>query len=121
MNSPFLYALVSIGLSATGQILLKNGVRLLSFDPELFLSLEGVLKIINNGWIPAGILCYFFGMISWLAALSRGELSQMYPLVSLNFAVLAVAGHIFFGENIGPARLLAILLIMAGVALIAKS
>lgn len=93
----------------------------MTFERSMFMDLNGWLALIQNGWIPAGILCYAISMAFWLDALSKGELSQLYLLTSLNFVILTVAGYALFHENVGWLRVMGLLLIVTGVLLIARS
>ncbi|MEM2828380.1 MAG: EamA family transporter [Candidatus Nezhaarchaeales archaeon] len=119
--SLLLTALVSVLLGALGQILWKQGLRVMEFDPSLFLSLSGLTKILVNGWIPAGIVCYFLSMVLWLKALKLGELSYVYPLISLNFVILTLAGYVIFSEEVTLTRILGIALIILGILVASRS
>ncbi|RLF10427.1 MAG: transporter [Thermoprotei archaeon] len=119
--SPLIFALLSVLLGALGQVLWKYGLSLMEFSPEMFFNLKGLIKIVSNGWIPAGILCYFFSMTLWLKALKEAELSYVYPLISLNFVILTVVGVLLFHENVTWLRVLGILLIISGIVMVAQS
>jgi len=121
MLSPILLGLVSIFLAALAQILLKQGLRLMTFERSMLMSPEGWLALVQNGWIPAGILCYVLSLVFWLDALSKGELSQLYLLSSLNFVILTAVGYTIFHENMELLRVAGLLLILMGVLLVIRS
>ena len=119
--SPLMIALASVLLGALGQVLWKYGLNFIEFSPEMFFNLKGLAKIVMNGWIPAGILCYFFSMVLWLKALKEAELSYVYPLISLNFVILTLIGALLFHEHVSVLRVIGVLLIVAGIIAVAYS
>jgi len=60
-------------------------------------------------------------VITWIAGLSRVDVSIAYPLLSLGYVVNAVAAYFLFGEALTPQRLLAIGIILLGVYILARS
>jgi multidrug transporter EmrE-like cation transporter len=59
-------------------------------------------------------------MLSWMAALTRFQLSYAYPFVSITFAAMLLLSAALFGEAITPAKATGIALIMLGVAIGAR-
>jgi drug/metabolite transporter (DMT)-like permease len=53
--------------------------------------------------------------------LSRTDVTIAYPMLSLGYVVAAIGAWLFLGEVVSPQRLLAIAVIMVGVALLARS
>jgi uncharacterized membrane protein len=49
------------------------------------------------------------------------ELSQIVPLYSLSYVLIAVIGRLFLGERVTPMRWIGILTIVAGVVLLVQS
>jgi drug/metabolite transporter (DMT)-like permease len=49
------------------------------------------------------------------------ELSQVVPLYSLSYVLIALIGQLFLGERVTPTRWIGILTIVAGVALLLRS
>jgi uncharacterized membrane protein len=54
-------------------------------------------------------------------ALSRADLSAVYPMVSLGFALNALLAWWLLGEALSLQRIAGIAVIMVGVALVARS
>jgi multidrug transporter EmrE-like cation transporter len=65
--------------------------------------------------------CYAASIELRLAVLSRVQVSVAYPMLSMGYVIAAVLGVIFLGENVGIARAGEILLICAGVYLVART
>ena len=116
------YILPSVFLGVIGQLLLKRGM--LVMGP---LSLSGgnvgslVWSIFTNPWVIAGLALYVSGTLFWLIALSRAELSFVYPFATLSMALIIVSSHFIFGETISGLRLLGIVTIVVGVLIVARS
>ena len=57
---------------------------------------------------PPGPLC-------WLAAMTKFELSYAYPFMSLAFVLVLVLSALLFHEALTTAKILGVLLIIAGI------
>ncbi len=69
-------------------------------------------------WLWIGIGCYVAEFLVWLAFLSLVPLSEGVLLGSINIVAVMIAGRLLFAERLSRLRLVGILLISAGVALI---
>jgi drug/metabolite transporter (DMT)-like permease len=123
---------LSIGLilftvltNAAAQIMLKKGM--LSFG-SLSAGNGGIIGVIGTAvsvvfspWVFAGLCLFVVSMASHLVVLSRVQLSFAYPFLSLAYVVVAAYAFFVFGEDVGPARIAGIALIMAGTVFISLS
>jgi len=66
----------------------------------------------------AGLALYGFAAVFYMLALRKIPVSVAFPSVSLSYALLAVLGNIWLKEPLGLAQIGAIVLIVAGVALL---
>jgi multidrug transporter EmrE-like cation transporter len=122
--TPIAFALIITGvlLNAAAQLLLKAGVaavgtinlqgehlwragRTLAFEPHIL----------------GGLACYVASVVLWILALSRVEVSIAYPMLSIGYIVTALAAWYLFGENLNAVRMTGIVVIIAGVYLVARS
>lgn len=108
--------LAGVALNCCAQLLLKAGVRPLG---ELALAWHSVAPVLTRWPIVAGLACYVASVIVWILALSRVDVSVAYPMLSLGYLINALAAWWLFDEALTPVRLLGILLILGGVALLA--
>jgi multidrug transporter EmrE-like cation transporter len=67
------------------------------------------------------MLCYGASLCVWLAALAKAPVSTAYPLLSLGYVAVATVSFLWLGESMGPAKVLGIALICAGVVLVSRS
>ncbi|BDW10767.1 hypothetical protein PSHI8_08490 [Polynucleobacter sp. SHI8] len=118
----FSYLFAGILLNACAQLLLKAGTLRLgevSLAPSTLIPTLGHLA--TNLPIIAGLCLYGLSVITWIAGLSRVDVSIAYPLLSLGYVVNAVAAYFLFGEALTPQRLIAIGIILLGVYILARS
>ena len=118
----FGFILAGVLLNAVAQLLLKAGVRPLgALSVDAATLLPTVARVLTQGPILAGLACYVLSVGVWIVGLSRVDVSIAYPLLSLGYVVNALAACWLFGEVLGPQRLAGMLLILAGVFLVARS
>lgn len=114
--------LASTLLGVLGQTLLKYGMALLgpqSISGDGALAI--LLRIAFSPYVVGGLLLYVSGTFFWLVAMSRTQLSYLYPFASLSYVLLMVVAWLVFREQISPLRLLGALTICLGVILVARS
>ena len=115
--------LTGVGLNAAAQLLLKVATRPLAHFSQFSSDALGGAVMILFKSLPfwAGIVCYAASLCVWLAALSKAPVSTAYPMLSLGYVVVAAVSVVWLGESMGPAKVLGIALICAGVILVSRS
>jgi multidrug transporter EmrE-like cation transporter len=118
----FSFIITGVLLNAVAQLLLKAGARNVG---EIHLTLENLFSV---GWrvatqlpIIGGLTCYVLSVVLWIIALSRVDVSIAYPMLSLGYVVTAIGAWYLFGEALSVQRLLAIFVILVGVAWLART
>lgn len=112
----FAYVLGSILFTVYGQIVVKWQVGKAGALPASFSDrIPFLLGLILNPWIMSGIVGGFFALLCWLAAMTKFELSYAYPFMSLAFVFVLVLSAVFFHEPLTVAKILGVLLIIAGI------
>ncbi|QEZ43289.1 EamA family transporter [Cupriavidus oxalaticus] len=120
--STFLFIVTGVLLNAAAQLLLKAGVNAIgAITLERGTLLVTALRVLTQWPVLAGLTLYVVSVGVWIVGLSRVDVSVAYPMLSLGYVVNALAAWWLFGEMIGPLRVAGILLILAGVFLIARS
>jgi drug/metabolite transporter (DMT)-like permease len=69
-------------------------------------------------WLWIGVSCYVAEFLVWLAFLSLVPLSEGVLLGSINIVAIMVAGRLWFKEKLSPMRVVGILLVSIGVAVV---
>lgn len=109
------YGLAGISLFFTtlGQLLQKLGVERHKASDN-----PSKLALLLSREILLGIVCLGLGAASWLLVLAQMEVSQAFPLLSLNFILVLLVSRFYFQENVPWIRWLGVLCIMSGVVLL---
>ena len=71
-------------------------------------------------WCGGGPLLNGLGEVVGVLALREGELSLLYPIISLAYVWVTVASYFIFRDTINPLRLTGIVIIMIGVAMLGR-
>jgi multidrug transporter EmrE-like cation transporter len=101
--------------SLTGQVLLKLGTEGAAAGAGGFV--QQVLR-----WPTLlGLACYGGSAFLYILALRRIPMSVALPCTAASYILIALIGWWFFREPLGAQKVAAILLIAAGVALLATS
>lgn len=115
-----LLIIVSAALSSAGQTYLKLGLEVSGSGRES--TVIGFLRAAFTTWqVWLGLLLFASSVLIWMRVLSTAQPSWGYPLLGLSYVFVALLGWLVFQEQLGPARLAGIALVIAGAALIARS
>jgi multidrug transporter EmrE-like cation transporter len=119
----FGFIISGVLLNAVAQVLLKAGTNALGGAIHLTMSnaFETFIRVVTQLPILGGLACYALSLVVWIMGLSRTDVTIAYPMLSLGYVVAAAGAWLFLGEAVSPQRMLAIAVIMVGVALLARS
>jgi multidrug transporter EmrE-like cation transporter len=110
------YVFLCIALTVYGQMVLKWRLNLLgSPPPGVGSTLVFVLRSLTDVWILSTYVAALVASFTWMAALTRFELSLAYPFMSLAFVCVLVLGILFFGESLTFTKVAGTLLVVAGL------
>jgi multidrug transporter EmrE-like cation transporter len=111
MMGSWLVLAAAICTSMTGQILLKAGTLG-----------EGNFLVQLFRWQTIlGLGCYGGAALLYIIALRKIPMSVALPCTAASYVVIALVGYFMFGESLGSQKIAAIVLISAGVALLAAA
>jgi len=104
-------AWVGVGsfVGSFGAVFLKAGATRLEMK---------LLSIIRNWQLGAGVFFFGFSSIFFVLGLREGELSVLYPMVSLGYVWTLLWSRMFFGERLTATKFAGLGLILAGVLLV---
>jgi multidrug transporter EmrE-like cation transporter len=107
---------LTIGLTVYGQLVVKwQVVQAGDFPAALGDRLEFLLRLLANPWIISVFAAAAIAALSWMAAMTRLELSVAYPFVAITFALVLILSGVFFDEAITTAKTLGVGLIILGI------
>jgi drug/metabolite transporter (DMT)-like permease len=102
---------VSIGsfIGSLGAAGLKAGAARLELN---------IPALATNWKLAVGLSLYLVSTVFWIKGIAHGEISVLFPLVSLGYLWTTLWSKLFFGEAITRAKLTGLALILAGCALL---
>ena len=112
--------LVCVTMGGFGQIYMKIGLNRLGGIRLNEILTPKIFNTIFETHIFIGLMLYACATLLWFVALSKGEVSLVYPLISIGYIFTAFLSKLYFNENITMLRWFGILLIVGGVFLVAK-
>ena len=115
--------LVIVVANAVGNVLLRYGMRQVG-SIAAWSPLELVASSIRAGANPfvaagVGFLVIFF--LAHMIVLSWADLSYVLPMTSVGYILVTLLSWWLLGENVQPLRWAGTLVIVAGVALVART
>ena len=110
--------LIGILFASSGQILWKIGMT--DIGPITSLSTGSLISMIMSPWVIGGTMSYALSTIFWLIALSRADLSFVYPFIALTFVIIFIASFILFHENISAMRISGAIIILCGIIVLVR-
>lgn len=117
----YIYIGLTVLFSAYGQLILKWRLNQLGAVPqplkEKFIFL---FWAVFDPYIFSGFVAAFLASLTWMAALTKFELSQAYPFTSMSFVVVLVASYFLLNEPITWVKLGGSILIVAGLVLMSR-
>ena len=96
-------------IGSFGAVFLKGGAQRLE---------RNLRSIVTNWRLAAGVASYLISSAFFVFGNKEGELSVLYPLVSLGYMWTLLWSRLFFGEKITRTKVIGLALILAGVSLI---
>ncbi len=120
--NPYLYIFGTLFFTVYGQIVLKW--RLSGLKVELP---EGTLekifylaKLIFDPFVFSGFVSAFIASLFWMAAMTKFEITQAYPFMSIAPALVFVIGVVFLDEAFTIGKVVGLLFIILGIILTVK-
>jgi undecaprenyl phosphate-alpha-L-ara4N flippase subunit ArnE len=104
----------SIVLGACAQIALKYGAN--NRQPG-----TGPWRAAISPWLLIWAASFAAATVLWIMALSHLDISYAYPLLGLGYVLVTALAALLLGERVSPLHWLAVLLIAAGAACVARS
>lgn len=98
--------LVGSVIGSAGAVFLKSGAQALSNHWS---------SIVYNWKLALGVITYMLSSILFVKGMANGELSVLFPMVSLGYICSLVWSRLFFKEVVTGAKLLGIGLILTGI------
>ena len=95
-------------IGSMGAVFLKMGAEPLRYGWKHALNFK----------LAAGVALFLGSSIFYLQGIRRGELSVLFPMVSVSYVLGAIWSKLFFGEQFNKMKFLGLALIMIGVVFV---
>ena len=113
-----LLVLLCTVLGAAAQILIKMGARALGEHPGL---VETAVGIFTTPSLFVGYALYGVNTVLLVLALRHGELSILYPVITLTYVWVTGLSVFMFHDTVNVVKSLGIAVIIAGVAILGRA
>ena len=115
-----LYIFGSVIFTVYGQLILKWRIMQYgSFPAETSEKIKFLAFLFLDPVILSGFLAAFLASLSWMAAMTKFELSYAYPFMSLNFVLVLLLSSNLLGEPVTLYKIIGVTLIVLGTLVIA--
>ncbi len=119
----YLYVFGTLLFTIYGQMVIKWRINLIKFSlPQtgLFAKFTALFKLIFDPFIFSGFISAFVASLFWLAAMSKFEITQAYPFMSLAPAIVFLLGIWLLNENFTWGKVIGLVLIIIGAIITVK-
>jgi drug/metabolite transporter (DMT)-like permease len=79
---------------------------------------KGLASLLKNWRLALGVALYLLSSVFYLIGVSKGDLSTLYPMVSLGSIWTLIWSKLILGEAITRTKILAVAIILAGCVLL---
>ncbi len=112
----YFYVLCTILLTVYGQLIIKWQVlEAGSFPENAVEKIWFLFQLLLNPWIISAFLAALLASLTWMAAMTKLQLSHAYPFMSLAFILVMVFSAWLFNEPLTTPKLLGVALVILGL------
>jgi len=104
-----LWVLLASFVGSFGAVLLKSGAGRLRFTAR---------GLLVNYHLSGGVVFFLLSSYCFVRGVRQGELTVLYPMVSLGYLWTLLWSKLFFGEPLGRMKFIGLGLILSGIAMI---
>ena len=114
----YFYILCTVLLTVYGQLVIKWQVLKAGAFPAAGTDkLWFLLHLLLHPWVISAFFAALLASVTWMAAMTKLQLSYAYPFMSLAFILVILFSALFFNEPITTPKLLGVVLVMLGLVI----
>jgi multidrug transporter EmrE-like cation transporter len=118
----YLYIFLTIVFTVYGQLVLKWRMSMKGQLPTAFSEkMTFMLNAYLDPWVLSGFAVAFLASITWAMAMTKFQLSQAYPFMSLSYVLVFIISVLVFNETFTINKLLGYLFIVIGIIVLSIS
>lgn len=119
----YLYIFATLFFTIYGQLILKWRIGKLSFslpDSGIVDKFTALIRLIFDPLIFSGFISAFVASLFWMAAMTKFEITQAYPFMSLAPAIVFILGVWLLNETFTIGKVIGLVLIIIGTIVTVK-
>jgi multidrug transporter EmrE-like cation transporter len=117
----FFYLGLTIIFTVYGQVILKWRLTLKGPVPADFWQvILFLLSTLRDPYILSTYLAALIASFTWMATLTKFEISVAYPFMSLAFVLVQIIGFLWFGEVFSFSKMLGLVFIIIGLFILVQ-
>jgi len=119
----YLYIFATLFFTVYGQLILKWRITQLHFvlpESGIISKFVALIKLIFDPYIFSGFLAAFVASLFWMAAMTKFEITEAYPFMSLAPAIVFLLGVWLLNETFTIGKVIGLVLIILGTIITVK-
>jgi len=118
-----LYIFSTIFFTVTSQLIIKwrMSTTHINLPEDVLEKILFLLKALLDPFILTSILLTLFSGLSWMAAMTKFELSYAYPFIGLTFIMQLFFSYYLFNESLSIYKLIGVGFIALGILISSQS
>jgi multidrug transporter EmrE-like cation transporter len=117
----YLYIFLTIFFTVYGQLVLKWRMNLKGQLPEAFSDkIQFMIHAYLDPWVISGFVVAFMASLTWAMAMTKFQLSQAYPFMSLSYVFVFALSVLLFNEEVNLYKIIGCAMVLLGTIIIAK-
>jgi drug/metabolite transporter (DMT)-like permease len=117
----YMFIILTIAFTVAGQLALKIGMlRIGGVPPSMSDWPSFFTKALLNPLVFSGLILAVLAALSWMAAISRSDLSLAYPFMSLAIVLVLALSGLILGENVPINRWIGVIVVGLGILIAAS-
>ena len=117
----YLYIFLTIAFTVYGQLVLKWRMNLKGQLPEAFSDkIQFMIHAYLDPWVISGFVIAFMASLTWAMAMTKFQLSQAYPFMTLSYIIVFALSVFLFNEEVNLYKIIGYAFLLLGIIIIAK-
>ena len=114
----YIYVFATLFFTVYGQLILKWRITKLGFtlpDTGIADKFLALIRLVFDPLILSGFISAFVASLFWMAAMTKFEITEAYPFMSLAPAIVFILGVWLLGETFTIGKVIGLVLIIIGL------
>lgn len=117
----YLYISITLLLTVYSQLILKWRLDAMGQFPTAYSAqIKFLFVALIDPYIISSFAAAFLASLTWIAALTKFQLSYAYPFMSISFILVMILSYYMFNEPLTLNKVSGIILIVSGLILASK-